>query len=34
VQPDPNDKSAEELLKRIVAEKTKLETGKKTKKKK
>jgi type I restriction enzyme S subunit len=32
VKPDPNDEPAEELLKRILAEKAKLETVKKTRK--
>jgi type I restriction enzyme S subunit len=34
VEPDPNDEPAEELLKRILAEKAKLGAGKKTRKKK
>lgn len=34
VEPDPNDEPAAELLKRIVAEKAKLEAGKKPRKKK
>ncbi|MGB2769491.1 MAG: hypothetical protein WBC88_07170, partial [Candidatus Zixiibacteriota bacterium] len=34
VEPDPNDEPAEELLKRILAQKAKLEVKRKTRKKK
>jgi type I restriction enzyme S subunit len=34
VEPDPNDEPAEELLKRILVEKAKLDVGKKKRKKK